>query len=189
MSSAAASVVGPSVYLRPLERADLNERYLGWLNDPEVARYLESRTSPYTMQRLVDFYESVIAAPHNLFSAIIEKQGNQHIGNVKLAPISLVHKRATFGLLIGDKNFWGRGVGTEVTHLTVQYGFNRLNLHRINLGVFADHTSAVRSYEKVGFKIEGRLRESAFHEGTFKDTLLMGLLRSEYRPEKVFGPK
>ena len=63
----------------------------------------------------------------------------------------------------------------------VEYGFFRLNLRRIELGVYAEHEAAVHSYEKVGFLVEGRFRESSFHEGQYKDGLWMALLRSEYK--------
>lgn len=184
MSTNTANITGPRVYLRPLERTDLNEQYLSWVNDPEIARYLDSRTFPTSMKDLVAFYEEVTRTRDNVILAIIDKKSDQHIGNVKLGPIRWVHRRATLGLLIGDKRFWGRGVGTEVTRLAVEYGFNRLNLRRIDLGLHAEHESALRCYEKAGFKVEGRLREDLFHEGEYKDSLLMGLLKSEYKPEK-----
>ena len=80
--------------------------------------------------------------------AVVEQKSDEHIGNVKLGPINWVHRRAMFGIMIGDKRFWGRGVGEEVTRLMVEYGFNRLNLHRIGLVVFEEHESAVRCYRK-----------------------------------------
>lgn len=184
MSRKTAYIIGPRVYLRPLERADLNEQYLSWLNDPEIARYLDTRTFPSSMQDLVAFYDEVTRTRDNVILAVIDKKSDQHIGNVKLGPIRWVHRCATFGLLIGDKRFWGKGIGKEVTRLMVEYGFERLNLRRVDLGVHAEHESAIRCYEKVGFKIEGRLREDLFHEGTYKDSLWLGLLKSEYKPEK-----
>jgi len=184
----AAYIAGLRVDLRPLERADLNERYLSWLNDPEIARYLDARTFPSSVQDLVRFYETATAS-RDVMLAIIDKKSGQHIGNLKLGPINWVHRRATFGLLIGDKRFWGKGIGMEVTRLAVEYAFTQLNLRRIDLGVFAEHMSAVRCYEKVGFKVEGRLRQNSFHEGKFKDNLLMGLLSSEYKSEKRVRPK
>ncbi len=62
----------------------------------------------------------------------------------------------------------------------VEYGFSRLNLNRIELGVYAEHQAAVRAYERVGFRVEGRLRENMFLDNEYRDSLLMGLLRSEY---------
>lgn len=175
-------IVGEQVYLRPLAREDLNEKYLGWLNDPEATRYLETGIFPYTLGELEEFYKSVVGKTTQVMLAILDKEADMHIGNVKLGPIYWVHRKATFGILIGEKEFWGRGIGTEVTRLMVEYGFYRLNLNRIDLGVYAEHAAAVRAYERVGFRVEGRFRADMFHEGQYKDRLWMGLLRSEYKP-------
>ena len=173
-------LIGKQIYLRPLERDDLNERYLRWLNDPEVSRYLESGLFPQTQSDLEGFYNGVVGSSKQVVLAIADKESNQHIGNIKLGPINWVHRRATLGILIGEKEFWGKGISTEATRLMVEYAFQRLNLRRIVLGVYAEHQAAVRSYEKVGFKIEGRFREDMFHEGQYKDSLWMALLCSEY---------
>jgi len=173
---------GSLVLLRPLERTDLNERYLSWLNDPEVTRYTETGTFPTTAEDLDNYYRSITGSRNDVMLAIEEKTSGKHVGNVKLGPIHWVHRVATFGILIGEKELWGKGVGVEATRLMVEYGFQKLNLHRIDLGVFAEHEAAVRCYEKVGFKVEGRMREDLFHAGEYKDRIWMGLLRSEYQP-------
>jgi [ribosomal protein S5]-alanine N-acetyltransferase len=182
-------IVGRQLYLRPLEREDLNERYLGWLNDPEVTRYLESGIFPATADDLRKFYEQTVGSPGQVILAVADRETDQHIGNVKLGPINWVHRSATLGILIGERQFWGRKAGTEATRLLVEYGFFRLNLHRIQLGVYADHEAAVRAYLRVGFQVEGRFRQALFHEGEYKDHLWMGLLRSEYRPEAAGVPE
>ncbi len=184
MATSIAIASGPQVYLRPLERTDLGENYLAWLNDPEVTRYMETGTFPTTVEDLDRFYQEVTGSRSQVILAVVDKKSGRHIGNVKLGPIHWVHRRATFGILIGDKKFWGKGIGAEATRLAVEYGFYRLNLRRIDLGVFAEHESAVRSYEKVGFKVEGRFRQDMFQEGKYSDRLWMGLLRSEYAPVK-----
>jgi len=174
-------ITGKQVYLRPLENSDLNSRYLGWLNDPEINKYLESGTFPYTKKELDAFYEALQGSRNEVILAIADAKSNEHIGNVKLGPISWIHRKATLGILVGERNCWGKGIGTEAVRLMVEYGFCRLNLRRIELGVHADHVAAIRAYEKVGFKIEGRLREGLFMQGDYKDSLWMGLLHSEYR--------
>jgi ribosomal-protein-alanine N-acetyltransferase len=190
-SRKAAFAEGPLVFLRPLERSDLNDRYLSWLNDPEVTRYTETGMFPSTAEDLEKYYRDVCGSRNQVMLAIVDKKSGQHIGNVKLGPIHWIHRNATFGILIGEKKFWGKGVGLEATNLMVEYGFNRLNLHRIDLGVFADHEAAVRCYEKAGFKVEGRMREDLFRGGEngghYKDRLWMGLLRSEF--DSVKGNK
>lgn len=189
MSRGKAFAEGSLVCLRPLEQTDINERYQGWLNDPEVTRYLEVGTFPTTVGDLEKFYANISASRSDVILAVIEKQSQRHIGNVKLGPISWIHRCATLGIMIGEKECWGKGMGAEATRLMVEYGFYKLNLRRIDLGVFAEHDAAVRSYEKIGFKIEGRLREDLFQGGEYKDRLWMGLLRSEYESQEIGQPK
>lgn len=180
MNKGKAFLAGEKIYLRPLEKADLNDNYLAWLNDPEVTRYLETGVFPTTLQDLERFYESVTGSRSQVIFAIVARKSHQHLGNIKLGPIDWIHRRGTLGILIGEKKFWGRGIGQEATRLMVDYAFARLNLNRVTLGVVAEHESAVRCYEKVGFKVEGRGREDIFKDGEYKDRLWMGLLRSEY---------
>lgn len=185
MSDGKAFLQGAKVYLRPLERADLNETYLGWLNDAEVTRYLETGAFPSTMQDLEKFYDAVRGCRSEVIFAVADRKTHRHLGNVKLGPIQWVHGTAMFGIMIGDKSAWGTGIGQEVTRLIVEYAFNRLDLRRIGLVVFEEHRSAVCCYEKVGFKIEGCLREQMYQDGQYKNHLYMGLLRSEYKPLKA----
>lgn len=187
MTEHKAFLRGEKVYLRPLERADLNDTYLGWLNDSEVTRYLETGAFPTTLQDLEKFYEGVTGSRAEVMFAIVDRKSHRHIGNAKLGPINWVHRRALFGILIGEKDFWGKGIGEEVTRLMAEYGFLRLNLNRIGLAVFAEHESAIRCYQAVGFKIEGKFREEMFLDGIYKDRLWMGLLRSEYSATRGTG--
>jgi Acetyltransferases, including N-acetylases of ribosomal proteins len=173
---------GPRISLRPLQREDLNDRYLSWVNDPDVTRYTETGAFPQTFQDLENFYRDVTSSRTQVILAIVEKKAGQHIGNVKLGPINSIHRRATLGILIGEKQFWGNGFGADTTRLAVEYAFYRLNLRRVDLGGFAEHESAVHCYENVGFKVEGRFRQDLFQDGEYKDRLWMGLLRSEYAP-------
>jgi len=179
---------GRQLYLRPLERTDLTERYQSWLNDPEVTVYMETGVFPTTLQQLERYYQAVTSSPDQVILAVVHQESDLHIGNVKLGPINWVHRRAALGILIGDKEYWGKGLGTEAVSLAVEYGFYRLNLHRISLGVFEEHKSAVRCYQKVGFKIEGHLRQDVFRDGQYKNGLWMGLLRSEYKSLSGNGP-
>lgn len=173
-------IIGKKVYLRPLERVDLNERYLGWLNDPEVNRYLEAGLFPYTQAQLEQFYDRVSGTTDKVILAVVEKESDLHIGNVKLEPINWVHRTAVFGILIGEKAKWGNGYGSEATRLTVEYAFNRLNLRKVSLGVIPANVAALKTYQKIGFVTEGTKREEFFLGGGYKDVFWMGLLRADY---------
>ena len=86
--------------------------------------------------------------------------------------------------MLGEESVWGQGMGLEAIRLMLRYGFMKLNLNRIELGCYADHERGIKLYEKAGFKLEGRLRESVFHNGQYRDVVKMGTLRSDYLVEQ-----
>lgn len=75
------------------------------------------------IRQIERFYEQVTGSPDQVILAIVDKETDQYVGNVKLVPINWVQRKATFGILIGDKQFWGKGIGTKATRLMVEYGF------------------------------------------------------------------
>ena len=176
---------GTRIYLRPLERGDVNARYAAWLNDGEVTRFLEAGTFPTSVIELEQFYAAASARRDQVLLAIVDRETDAHVGNIKLGPIDWVHRRGTLGILVGDQTAWGKGTGTAATRLMVEYAFDRLDLRRVDLGVYADHAAAIRLYERVGFRVEGRFREDVYHDGAYRDRLWMGLLRSEYVPTET----
>ena len=89
-------------------------------------------------------------------------------------------RHAAFGITIGCKDAWGKGHGTEATRLVVGHAFQVLNLNRVWLYVYEFNPRGIRVYEKVGFRTEGRLRQDAFRDGRYWDTIVMGLLRDEW---------
>jgi RimJ/RimL family protein N-acetyltransferase len=86
-----------------------------------------------------------------------------------------------FGIVIGEKAHWNRGFGTEATRLALRFAFGELNLHRVELEVFAFNKRAIRAYEKAGFRLEGTRLQSHFHNGAYHDAHIMGVLSDEFR--------
>jgi RimJ/RimL family protein N-acetyltransferase len=174
-------LAGEQVILRPLQTSDLAGPYLEWLNDYEVTRFLETGWKPATAVSLRRYLDTVAQAADTVMLAIIEKRTGSHVGNVKLAGIHPLHRRADMGIMLGDKRRWGRGYGREAVALILAYGFERLNLNKIYLGVDVDNVGAVKVYEALGFKIEGTQRQHLFRDGAYRDQHVMGLLCEEYR--------
>ncbi len=135
--------------LRKLTLEDANERYVGWLNDPEVNVYLETRTA--TVQGIRDYIDKKSSSDTALLLGIYWQQNDDFIGTVKLEPIDFATGVATMGILIGDKVYWGKGVATEVVNAITEYAFNSLGLSEVNLGVLGANLPAIRVYEKCGF--------------------------------------
>ena len=94
--------------------------------------------------------------------------------------VDLIHSVAWVGIGIGERDFWGKGYGTEMMKLCLRYAFTELCVHRVSLGLHEYNPRALRSYEKAGFRLEGRTRKDMMREGKRSDTLWMGILREEW---------
>ena len=142
--------------LKPLNMYFLSKDYVNWLNDKEVNRYLESGGN-YTLEMLEGYLEEVESNP-KFFWAIILKETNKHIGNIKIDPIDLNHLLGEYGIMIGDRTVWGKGVAKEVSEAVIDFCFNTLNFKKINLGVKKSNLKAIRLYEKLGFIVENQTK-------------------------------
>jgi RimJ/RimL family protein N-acetyltransferase len=177
-------LISKNIYFRALQKEDLEGPYFDWLNDFHVTRLMESGKYPNTRDAMLAFFEKNANSPNFVIFAVCELTTDKHVGNIKLGPINWLHRTTNFGLMIGDRSSWGKGYATEAMHLIVAYAFDRLNLNKINLGVVAENTAATRVYEKVGFVIEGRVRENFIVEGKALDSVIMGMTAREYYARK-----
>jgi [ribosomal protein S5]-alanine N-acetyltransferase len=171
-------LAGHRVYLRPLEHADAPS-FVPWLNDIAVRRHLVVYR-PTNLASEEAFIEGINKSGHDVALAIVERNDDRLIGVAGLHRIDPKNRQAAFGIFIGRADARNRGLGTEATALIVGYGFDTLNMNRIWLHVYEDNVAAVHVYEKLGFKREGLLREDYFREGRYWNTVVMGILRSEW---------
>ncbi len=174
-------IIGEKICLRGLERSDLEGRYLDWINDPEVTTFMTAGLFPQTMEKLERYFSSISNDQYGVYFAIVDKSNGKHIGNAKLENIDWINRRCEFGILVGEKSYWGKGVATEATALAVEYAFTKLNLRKVQLEVVEDNIAAVKCYEKVGFKKEGLLREMNHFRGKYLNVICMGILKSELK--------
>jgi len=140
--------------LKPLCLDYVSQTYVDWMNDPQVNKYLESG-GDYTLEKLTDYLEEVERSP-KYFWAITLKEINTHVGNIKIDPIHSKHLYGEYGIMIGDRNVWGKGIAKETSETIIDFCFNTLNLKKINLGVRKNNSSAIRLYEELGFTIENK---------------------------------
>lgn len=94
--------------------------------------------------------------------------------------VDLIHSEAWVGIGIGDRDFWGKGYGTDMMKLCLQYAFTELNVYRVSLGLHSYNARALKSYEKAGFRFEGTTRKDTMREGKRTDGIWMGILRDEW---------
>jgi len=169
------------IYLRAIDESDLNHRYREWFNDEEVCRYNSHHRFPNYDQNMQDYYDHVIQSRDHLVLAICDKATDTHVGNIALENIDSLNQNAEFAILIGEKGFWGKGIGSEAARLILEHGFKELNLHRIYCGTQSDNAAMQRLAGSLGFKEEGRLRDAIFKGGRYKDIIRYGLLREEFK--------
>jgi RimJ/RimL family protein N-acetyltransferase len=176
---------GRLVRLRLVELSDCTERYVAWLADPEVNRYLETRWTPQTMESIRGFVSSMLASPHSYLFGIFPRASGQHIGNVKVGPIDPHHLYADVSYFLGERDAWGKGYGTDAVRVATKFGFERCGLHRIQAGFYETNVGSQRVLEKAGFVFEHRqskkLRQR--EDAPWEDHLWYAALRDTWRAD------
>ncbi len=171
------------VLLRPLCVEDAEGNYPNWLNDPEVCRHNSHGERRYTKEMAREYIEFANNSETHQVFAIIDRHNNRHIGNISLQQIDKRNKKAEFAILLGEKEYWGKGYAFEAAKVLLHHGFNTLNLHRIYCGTSAQNIAMQKLALKLGFTQEGRNREAFYKSGRFYDTIHYGLLDREYSLE------
>jgi [ribosomal protein S5]-alanine N-acetyltransferase len=182
-------LVGEAVYLRLVEMSDCGDRYLSWLLDGDVNRFLETRWVEQTHATVQNFVSEMRRSPDTYLFAIVHLGSGRHIGNIKVGPVNRVHQHCDVGYFVGDRDMWGRGIATEAIRLATQFAFERLGVHRVQAVVDADNAGSAKALERVGYTKEGILRQKLFMEGRWNDQLLYGILLPELRAAAIGPPK
>ena len=172
---------GSRVHLRALMEKDLNDRYLQWLNDEEVCRGNSHAVFPNTEARMNAYFSTLQNHQKDIVLAIIHTETDKHIGNVSLQNINWISRNAEFAILLGEKQFWGGGYGEEAARLIVAYAFERLNLHRVYCGTLEDNEGMKKLAGRLQMKEEGLRREAIFKNGSYKNILEYGVLKTEFK--------
>jgi RimJ/RimL family protein N-acetyltransferase len=170
---------GETVILRECRENDCNTIYLSWLNDPNVNKYLETRWTEQTLEKIISFVSEIHKSDHSILFAIIYCDNNTHIGNIKLGPIHPHYNYADVSYFIGDCNYWGKGIATEAIKLVKDYAFDVLGLHRVQAGLFEENVGSKKALEKAGFILEGRQRKQLRinENDKWQDNLIFGAVK------------
>jgi diamine N-acetyltransferase len=176
-------LIGLHCYLRPLERDDA-PTLTPFLNDAEVTRTLAFHR-PVNTAGEAEFIDGLAKDAGQVVLGICDAADDALIGVAGIHRIDPVNRHGFFGLFIGERSRWGRGLGTEVTRLMTGLAFETLNLNRVYLHAIAPNERGLRAYRRVGYRREGVLREDFYREGRFHDTVVMGILRSEWEARRA----
>ncbi|MEM5948041.1 GNAT family N-acetyltransferase [Spirochaetia bacterium 38H-sp] len=169
-------MTGKNCYLSPINPEDA-EKFTTWLNDPEVTRYLKTATHIISLHGEKEFLQNL--AKEHVYTIVDIKTDNP-IGTVGLAQMDHINRTAEIGIFIGDKNYWGKGYGTEAMSLLLDYAFKTLDLYSIFLRVYEYNERAIRSYKKIGFKQIGTRRKALRRDLKVYDIIYMDILSEDF---------
>lgn len=169
-------IAGERIFLRPIQISDATAEYGGWINDPQVVRFTESRFRKVTVAEVRAYVAAEIKKDGTSFFAIVDQDTKKHVGNIKVHRVDQRHQSAEISLLIGDKSFWGKGVGSEAIRLMTEFAFTKLGLHKLIANCYANNLGSIKAFQKAGFEIEGRMREQYFSGDSYVDGIILGRL-------------
>ncbi|MEK7519824.1 MAG: GNAT family protein [Patescibacteria group bacterium] len=172
-------LAGKKVDLRPLAKADI-PRMTCWVNDPEVREFV-ILTLPTTEEQEEEWFRKLATRENDALLAIDTKDGT-HIGNIGIHNIVWKDRIATTGTIIGEKEYWGKGYGTDAKMLVLDYAFNTLNLHKICSAVFDFNERSLQYSLHCGYKVEGTRRKHVFKKGRYCDLIELGVFKEEWLP-------
>lgn len=172
---------GDLVRLSALDPEEVGTLLSRHSRDSEYFRLMESSPClPVSRETAQKWIEKQVAEQQIINFAIRALADNRLLGDVGLGRPRWNHGDTFLGIGIGERDFWGKGYGSDAIRVMLRYAFAELNLRRVSLGVYEYNSRAVRCYEKVGFRHEGRIRQYMSREGRRWDLIYMGILKEEW---------
>jgi RimJ/RimL family protein N-acetyltransferase len=163
------------IALFPLLPEHASGDYVAWLNNPAINRYLETRFDTHDVESVRDYIAGCNDQPGTLLLGIARQPDGRHVGNIKLE-ITRGHGLAEVGILIGDVDVHGKGIGSEAIRLVAGIARDELGLRKLSAGCYASNRGSERAFVKAGFAVEGRRPAHFLLDGEPEDLTLMGLL-------------
>lgn len=178
-------IIGKRVYLEDFNYEHIvNPQYLSWVKDPIVMKYIgrPEFEKDVTYQKVEAYLENIKKNPNIHFFSVYRSENHKFIGTAKLNFFddSLIRFGvADIGIMIGDKEQWGFGLGGEVISALSNFAFKFLNARKLTAGASCENIGVIKVFEKNGYKKEGVLRSQLNFNGTYVDHVLLGCFPEE----------
>jgi RimJ/RimL family protein N-acetyltransferase len=178
-------VIGNKVHLVPFQREHLeNPAYFHWLNDVDVIRYIgrPELFSGISFPEMEKYVENLWENSRCWFFAVVHTDQDTFIGTAKVSFSSkgeVGEDIGDVGIMIGEKRFWGLGLGSDVLRCLSRHAFNELGARKLSAGAMSPNTAVIKSFLRIGYIEEGRVRHKFFNEGQYCDHVLLGCFEDE----------
>lgn len=173
------SIISDHIRLRSLVESDMSLK-VKWYNDRAVRKTLVI-DEVFELNKTIEWFRT-LAENNTRMDFKVESLDGTAIGITGLIDIERKNKTAQCYCVIGEKEYWGKGLGTEIHSVLFQWGFEKLDIEKIWAHIRTNNPAIYRVVEKLGFRIEGTLRQDKIVDGHRIDLYHIGLLRSEFRP-------
>jgi [ribosomal protein S5]-alanine N-acetyltransferase len=163
-----------NIYLRELMDIDVTQSYVDWLNNKEINQYLESRIVTHSLGTVKHYVKDLFESSDNMLFGVFDNSTDKHIGNIKLGNIDVFHRKADVGLIIGEKNYWGQGVATEMIKMISKIAKIKFSLNKLYAGAYSVNIGSIRAFIKAGWGQEGIQKKQSKFNDLFVDNIIMG---------------
>jgi [ribosomal protein S5]-alanine N-acetyltransferase len=183
----ASRIEGKHTYLIPftLEHAK-STQYLTWMRDYEVIKTLNLLSyvgKPVSQNELESYFKSTESAGNILFFALFAREPEEFIGTVKIGRIDLDLGTGDVGIMVGEKQHWGRGYAKDALYAICEFLFDEIKLRKLTSGLMANNPGMEKVFKRLGFKVEGIFRKTDYFEGQYIDHIHMGCFKDEFIKE------
>jgi RimJ/RimL family protein N-acetyltransferase len=174
-------LIGERIRFRSVERGDL-PYFIKWFDDPEVTEFLKVE-GPMSLEDEEDWLERTNRTGGHVYS--FETLDGKLIGNLGLMSLNWISRKVEIGVVIGEKEYWSKGYGTEAISLMLRFLFEEWDVNRVELFADSRNLRAIRCYERCGFRKEGVRRQNRFKRGEYVDDVHMAVLRSDWEERQA----
>jgi RimJ/RimL family protein N-acetyltransferase len=168
------------VVLTALDRRNA-EKVLGWINDPDVNRYMLTGHVPLTLGEEMGFYDRSESSSEIYNFEVHVADDMRLIGHAGLIGVDLRHRHGEVGVMIGELASQNQGYGRDAICTVLRFAFDTLGLNAVTITAREDNERGLHLYRSIGFKDAGKTRETDFAEGRFFDLVILDMLVGEYR--------
>ena len=169
------------IFIRELRPEDVTASYVQWMNDPVVARFLETPAGNHTESSVRSFVSQMFDSPTDiLFGIFLNEEEPRHIGNIKIGGIDRLNHNAHVGFLVGDRGQWGKGYATKAIELATEHAFQQLTLNKVWAGAYSSNTGSRKALLKAGWTEVGALTRHVLIDGEWQDKVFLERLNEDF---------
>lgn len=173
---------GGRVYLRRLTADDVSQDYLDWFEDATVTEFLDSRS--LTKESVIDYIEDGAKSRLHYMYGIFDSESDRHIGNLKIGPIQWNHLVSDLVCVIGDRDFWGKGLAKEAIRLGNRVAFEVHGMRKVSGGIASGNIGSIKAYTGADWVIEATMKGHHLINGEAQDRIVVSCFNPKFFPNE-----